>query len=152
MKIFFRKFTSIITAKAVAKLSFKGFTLVEVVVAMLILSLGLVAHFSLISSVSNRVTKAKKEWENQHMITQAAEFYMLYAKEKNNKPDEVFFPYENYSATSKHLDDENNILPEEVDAEMNGWKFVPMKIDLLDTNNNVIQSITIDRILKESDL
>ena len=86
------------------------------------------------------------------MISQAAEFYMLYTKEMDNKPEEVFFPYENYSASSEHLDEVDDILPEGVDAEKNGWKFIPMKVKLFDKNNALIQSVTIDRILKQNDL
>ena len=137
--------------RKVKKIINKKFTLVEVVVAMLVLSIGLMVNFSLISSVSSRVSKSQDEWKYQHMITQATEYYMLYAKEMDSKPDSMFFPYEDFSATSEHLED-NEVLPEDVETEKNGWKFVPMKVKLLDNNNVMLQSITIDRILYESDL
>ncbi len=138
-------------SKKAKKIINKNFTLVEVVVAMLVLSIGLMVNFSLISSVSSRVVKSKDEWRYQHMITQAAEYYMLYAKEMDGKPDSVFFPYEDFSASSEHLED-NEVLPEDIETEKNGWKFVPMQIKLLNENNEMVQSITIDRILYESDL
>lgn len=138
--------------KKLGKILVKQFTLIEVVIAMLVLSIGLVVNFTLISSVSGQVTKAQDEWKHQHMISQAAEYYMLYTKEMDSKPDEVFFPYEGYSAACEHIDEVDDILPEDVDSEKNGWQFVPMKVKLFDNNNVLLQSITIDRILKQNDL
>jgi prepilin-type N-terminal cleavage/methylation domain-containing protein len=53
------------------------FTLVEVIVALAILTMGLLAGLSLIASSQQRLTKASKRWHEQHLLTQAAEYFLL---------------------------------------------------------------------------
>ena len=53
------------------------FTLVEVLIALAVLSLGILAETGLLSSARERCRKAEAEWQEQHAMTQAAEYFLL---------------------------------------------------------------------------
>ena len=74
----------------------RRFTLIEVVVALAILSLSL-AGFIQLSISSGRVAGgAMEQWRNEHMLAQAAEYLMLQNEDGADVPEE-FFPYPGYS-------------------------------------------------------
>ena len=60
----------------------KDFTLVEVIVAMAVMALALTAFFALSQSAVNRIDKAYANWERTHLLSQAAEYYLLFADEE----------------------------------------------------------------------
>ena len=72
------------------------FTLIEVVVAMMILSLSLAGTLRLLSHAQMRIGAAEERWREMHMLTQGAEYMLLTGSEENlHVPDEVF-PYPDY--------------------------------------------------------
>ena len=66
------------------------FTLVEVLIALAVLSLGILAGTGLLSSARERCRKAEAEWQEQHAMTQAAEYFLLAGTEQ--EMPERFFP------------------------------------------------------------
>ena len=75
----------------------KGFTLIEVIVAIGILALSLASLFQIIASSRARIAKADESWHNMHMLTQAAEYVLLFSG--NSEVDGIdrdFFPYRDY--------------------------------------------------------
>ena len=58
------------------------FTLVEVLIALAVLSLGILAGTGLLSSARERCRKAEAEWREQHAMTQAAEYFLLAGTEQ----------------------------------------------------------------------
>ncbi len=124
------------------------FTLIEVTIAVAILAMGLMTAMTMASSGRHRVQKSKNAWSQQHIISQAAEYYLL-AGHKATIP-EAIFPYENYSVSCSLVEPEN--LPEGVDYQFKGASLMTYQIDLFDSNGDVVSSLKIDKILLEEDL
>ena len=76
---------------------FRRFTLIEVVVALAILSISLAGLLQMSLSSKRKIADAVEKWESEHMLAQAAEYVMLRNEEGSSIPDE-FFPYPRYSA------------------------------------------------------
>ena len=72
------------------------FTLIEVVVALAILSLSLAGLLQLAISSSSRIADAVEKWESEHMLAQAAEYLMLQNQDNTTIPEE-FLTYPGYS-------------------------------------------------------
>ena len=123
------------------------FTLIEVIIAMAILSLAVVSILGYSIQASNRMRKAYKRWNEEHILAQAVEYYLL-AGPKDDIPQE-FFPYKDYRATCEIKEAQ---LPDEVEAENASWRFVTLKISLYDSNNKEVESIDIDQILQAEDV
>ena len=73
------------------------FTLIEVVVALAILSISLAGLLQLSIGSSRKVAEALNKWESEHMLAQVAEYVMLHNEEGESVPEE-FFPYPGYTA------------------------------------------------------
>jgi Tfp pilus assembly protein PilV len=123
------------------------FTLVEVIVALAILTMGLLAGLSLIASSQQRLTKASKRWHEQHLLTQAAEYFLL-TNGSASPPAEVFSDPD-YSVRCDW--DEPGDLPEGVNPVLGGWKLRTMNVVLSDKDGRVARKIAIDRIMKGTD-
>lgn len=122
------------------------FTLLETVIAIAILGMSMVAMLSITMNSAKRMGKAFTNWEKQHMLEQATEYYLL-AGPRENIPDE-FFPFEGYSAQCE-IEDPN--LPEEVKKEIGSWRLVTLRISIHDSDGEV-DAISIDQILRDKDV
>ena len=89
------------------------FTLIEVVVALAILSISLAGLLQLSIAASTRVADSVEKWESEHMLAQAAEYLMLQNEDGAEVPEE-FFPYPGYSA--EVVCDDAEGLPEDYDG------------------------------------
>ena len=123
------------------------FTLLEVVLAVAILSMGFVAAMGIAVTAAKRMIKSVSRWEEQHMLNQAAEYYLL-AGPKETIPQE-FFPFEGYRSecTIEEAD-----LPEEVEPEVGTWRFVKLKISIYDEDDNEVNSLTMEKIFRAKDV
>jgi hypothetical protein len=74
----------------------KSFTLIEVIIAIGILAISLASLFQIIASSRARIAKADEGWHNMHMLTQAAEYVLLYRADIVDGIDRDFFPYRDY--------------------------------------------------------
>ena len=74
----------------------KGFTLIEVIIAIGILAISLASLFQIIASSRARIAKADEAWHNMHMLTQAAEYVLLHRADVVDSVDRDFFPYRDY--------------------------------------------------------
>lgn len=75
----------------------RNFTLIEVVVALAILTLSLAGLLQLLSQSQLRIADAEEKWLDMHKLIQGTEYYLLAGDpEEPNIPDE-FFPYPGYS-------------------------------------------------------
>ena len=75
----------------------KNFTLIEVVVALAILTLSLAGLLQLLSQSQLRIADAEERWMDMHKLIQATEYFLLAGDpEEPNIPDD-FFPYPGYS-------------------------------------------------------
>ena len=105
------------------------FSLIEVIVAMAVLALALTAFFALSQAAVNRVDKAYKLWEQIHLLSQAAEYCLLFADEEPpDMPPEVF-ESSRYDIEISYEDAEN--LPEELNELANQAPLRTLHLDLV---------------------
>jgi len=123
------------------------FTLLEVVLAIAILSLGFITAMSISMTASRRLIKAVSRWEEQHMLNQAAEYFLL-AGPKEAIP-QGFFPYEGYRAECII---DNADLPEEVDSEFGTWSIVKLKISIFNEDDKKVNSLEMNKIFRAEDI
>lgn len=123
----------------------RNFTLVEVIVAMAVMALALTAFFALSQSAVNRVDKAYNSWERMHLLSQAAEYCLLFASEEvPDMPPEVFESTV-YDIEIRYEEAEN--LPEELNGLENQAPLRTLVLDLVDSRTREIKdTLRIDRI------
>ena len=121
------------------------FTLVEVVTAMAILTLGLASFFSMSFMAQKRLFKAQQKWERFHMLSEAAEYMLLQGFEDPELPTEEFWSYPGYRINCSYEDVED--LPEEFTGLSGQAKLKCLVLELVDTSTDqVVDSLRIDRI------
>jgi len=121
------------------------FTLVEVVVAMGLLTLGLASYFSMAFMAQQRLYKAQAKWERFHMLSEAAEYMLLQKCEDPELPTEEFWDYPGYKINCTHEDVED--LPEEFSPLSGQARLKCMVLELVDTSTDqVVDTLRIDRI------
>lgn len=133
------------------KIFFAGrFTLLEVVISIAVLSMGLAGLFSLGASAQRRVASAQEKWRNQHMLMQAAEYYLIYAEDAPDLPSDVF-PYQPaYSARCDYgeVDD----LPENYYESEDGTKLRNVTVELVrNADNRTLGTIKVDRYIDSAE-
>lgn len=125
------------------------FTLIEIVVSLAILALSLTAILEMMMTSQKRLAKSYEKWERMHILTQAAEFYLLQGDDPVSITEE-FFPYKNYEVDVAIEDIEG--LPDEY-TNMDGQ--VPLKCVVLSLRdarkNEVVETLRIDRLSYESE-
>ena len=121
------------------------FTLVEVVAAMAILTLGLASFFSMSFLAQKRLMKAQEKWERLHMLSEGAEYMLLQGFEDPELPGEEFWNYPGYRLSCSYEDVED--LPEEFTDLSGQAKLKCMVLELINTSNDqVVDTLRIDRI------
>ena len=121
------------------------FTLVEVVVALAILSISIAAFLQLLTAAQNRIIKASDSWTRTHMLMQAAEYYMLMKQEEPPAMTDTFFPYDDYRVEVTYEEIDN--LPEEYTGLTNQKQLRAMVLSLRRQNDGQeVDKIIIDRI------
>ena len=132
----------------------KTFTLIEVIIAIGILAISLASLFQIIASSRARIAKADEGWHNMHMLTQAAEYVLLYRADIVDGIDREFFPYRDYQV---------NINYEEVRDEQIHEDFMsisgqlPLELCVIDLINlktsgkETVGTLEIERIIYEDE-
>jgi hypothetical protein len=130
------------------KLNKTNFTLMEVVVSIAILAMGVVTALQITASGTNRMGKAVTRWKVQHMLSQAAEYYLI-AGPNEQIPDQ-FFPYEGYHPSCEvGMPD----LEEGIDNTLGeSWTLVKLTIMISDDAGKVVGKIEMDKILRTEDI
>lgn len=119
------------------------FTLIEVVVALAILAMGILSAMNIISFSKRRMDRAYDSWFAQHMLAQAAEYYLL-CGERQIPPD--MFPYRGYNASCR-ISDCSDIRG--VSANTGGnWKLATYDISIRGPNGQIISEVKVDKIFK----
>ena len=121
-----------------------NFTLIEVVVALAILSLSLAGLLQLSISANSRLANAVEKWESEHMLAQAAEYLMLQNQDSTDIPEE-FFPYPGYSVEVSV--DEAEGLPEDYTDQENQLPLRRWNIGIMrGADGKIVAEVNIDRI------
>ena len=125
------------------------FTLIEVVIALAILAISLTGILELMTQSQKRLSKSYEKWERMHILSQAAEYYLMQGDDPPDIP-EFIFPYRDYQVDVSIEDVED--LPEEL-SDLMGQ--VPLKCLTLQLRklpeNEVVETLRIDRLSYDSD-
>lgn len=124
----------------------RRFTLLEVVVSLAILSIGLAGFLQLMMGSQKRIAESVDRWTRMHMLSQAAEYFMLQNEDPGGIP-ERFFPYPAYQAVAYYEDAEG--LPDEYNNLDNQLPLKRLVIELR-KDGKVLDKLIIDRISYES--
>ena len=125
-------------------MDYSRFTLIEVVVAMALLSVSLAGLLQLSINSQQKLIAADDKWRHEHMLAQAAEYLMLVDEENASVPDE-FFPYPGYSVEVE-IDDAED-LPEEYNELVGQLPLKCWNISIVrQSDAESVASVNIDRI------
>ena len=121
-----------------------SFTLIEVVVALAILTLSLAGLLQLLSQSQLRIAHAEEKWMETHMLIQATEYLLLAGDPEEPSVPEEFFPYPQYTVECTVDDAEG--LPDdykEIDGQLplKKWEVKIFRIG----ENNERAKVIVDR-------
>ena len=121
-----------------------NFTLIEVVVALALLSVSLAGLLQLSINSQQKLITADDKWRHEHMLAQAAEYLMLVNEDNASVPDE-FFPYPGYSVEVE-IDDAED-LPEDYNELVGQLPLKCWNISIVrQSDAESVASVKIDRI------
>ena len=120
----------------------RDFTLLEVIVAMVILGVGLGMALTAISMSRLRGAGAARLLFEEHILVQAAEYYLLNPR-ADALLDEVF-PYPDYIVNVKF---DNPVLPEGKPNTINGMRLEQIKLELVDSAGNIRSTLALERVV-----
>ena len=123
----------------------RAYTLVEVVVAVAVLAMGVISAMGLAGMAKNRIDKARRLWQNQHMLSQAAEYIFL-AGPDSDVPREVF-PYDGVSVSCSVGPPEN--LPDSVPSENQQWRLSAIKIEVSGRRGEKVASVVVEKLTRD---
>ncbi len=124
------------------------FTLVEVLVAVLILGLSLGMVMQIIGGARNRLIRAEERWSRAHVAEQAMEFYLLAGVD--GEMPEAFLP-EGFSVSAE-VRSLLETRPEGFRDPIEGWLPVQLTIRVRDDRGDVVVERTVDKLYREEDL
>ena len=120
----------------------KKFTLIEVVIAIAVLGLAMVWGMSILSMSKVRMMKASQKWKNEHMLSEAAEYYLLNGG-IGMVPHDIF-PYSNYTANCTVAPCTD--LPSGIPLVIGNWGIVTCDITVKDSYGKVVAETKVDKI------
>ncbi len=133
----------------------KSFTLIEVIIAIGILAISLASLFQIIASSRARIAKADEGWHNMHMLTQAAEYVLLYRADVVDGIDRDFFPYRDYQVNINY---EGEVTDEQIDEDFRSISGqLPLElctielINLKTSGKETVGTLEIERIIYEDE-
>lgn len=121
----------------------KNFTLLEVILALVIFATGLSVTLNITALSRLRTAKATRTMYEEHILTQAVEFFMLEC-DTNIIPEEIF-PYKEYTAKMELSTVED--LPEGVSNSIGNYRLVTMRVELYNEENELCRTIEIERVV-----
>lgn len=123
----------------------RSFTLIEVVVALAILSISIAGFLQLLTAAQNRIIRVNDHWMRTHMLIQAAEYYMLMKQEDPPAITDTFFPYDDFRVDVTWEEIEG--LPEEYTGLTNQKQLRAMVLSLVrQQDGHEVDKIIIDRL------
>ena len=124
------------------------FTLMETMVAATILAAAVAATMGIVSNARATLLRAENRWARQHILAQAAEFYLLGGP--NAEAPDGLLP-DGYSATCDVYPVEEDIEEEALDAIRN-WLLAEYHIVVYDQQGNEMAETRVQKVLKEEDV
>ena len=134
--------------------SVKPFTLIEVIIAIGILAISLASLFQIIAASRARIAKADEGWHNMHMLTQAAEYVLLYRADVVDGIDRDFFPYRDYQVNISY----EEVSDEQIDEDFSSISGqLPLELCVIELVNlktsgkETVGTLEIERIIYEDE-
>ena len=134
--------------------SVRGFTLIEVIIAIGILAISLASLFQIIASSRARIAKAEESWHTMHMLTQAAEYVLLHRADVIDSIDRDFFPYRDYrvdisydEVTDEQIDDDFRSIDGQLPLELCVIELFSLK----SSGKESLGTLELERIVYEDD-
>lgn len=126
----------------------RHFTLIEVVIALGVLALGILAATQFLGAAQNRCHRARQAWEEQHVMSQAAEFYLLASPDM--PLENHIFPYRDYRVSAEYTVPGESILPPEFTDHNGNWRLVVLRLRLYRLQSGeLLQTLEINRIVED---
>jgi hypothetical protein len=129
-------------------MNIRYYTFIEVIIAVAIMALSLVAILGVCSNSSARMAKSVRAWNNAHRTVQAAEYFLLAHGAQGSIPSE-FFPYKDSLASFRI--EEASSLPEGVETYHGQWKLAVCVITVSSLSGGASESLRVEQIVKEDD-
>lgn len=124
------------------------FTLMEVMIAALVLTLSAVATLSVVGTSRANVLREERRWSREHYMANVVEFFL--AAGPNGELPACLLP-EGWHATCE-LYDLDDGLPEAALESIQEWRLGEFHIQLFDKEGNLVNEQFIRKLLKEEDL
>jgi hypothetical protein len=137
------------SARVVARRRRRRFTFVEVLVAAIILTASVGMTLAIVGSARARILRAEQRWGRAHLLSQAAEFYLM-AGPDADVPDGLL--PQGFTVRCDLLAAEE--LPEhaaESPSGWTGWRLGVFRITVYDTSGRSIGERAIEKIVREDD-
>ena len=123
-----------------------GFTLLEVIIAAAVLALAVVMSVGIMGGARARILRAESRWGRQHLLSQAAEIYLLGGPAAEIPPG--LLP-EGFSCTCTltPVDD----LSEEDAEPQQGWILGRFHVCVYDTSRSLMAECRVEKLVREED-
>ena len=119
------------------------FTILEVVVAVAILSIAFIMALQMATGAADRTAKALRKWQRSHMLANATEYFLL-AGPDDTIPQE-FFPYSGFSAECA---EEPPDIPEDVDPNYGAWRLAKFTVTIKDESGDIVDAVSVHKIVR----
>lgn len=126
----------------------KPFTLMEVMIAALILAMSVVATMSVVGTNRASVLKEERRWSREHYLTNAMEFYLA-AGPAETIPD--YLLPEGWRADCE-LNDIEDGLPDAALESIREWRLGEFVVRLYDKSGNLVAEQAVRKIIREEDV
>lgn len=123
----------------------RPFTLLEVVVAVMVLGLSLVMIMSILGAARGRVIRAERRWAREHLVTQATEFFLL-AGPDAAVPRGIFPEGVTADCAVEDVDD----LPDEARLPIGNMMLRTYRITVYGTAGEPLGERTVEKIVYEA--
>jgi hypothetical protein len=123
------------------------FTLLEVAIAAGILALAVVMSVSIMGGARSRILRAESRWGRQHLLSQAAELYLLGGPQAEVPPgllDEGF-------SCDCSLSPTEGDLPEEALEAQEGWVLGRFHVRVFDPNGDLMAECEVEKLVRETE-
>ena len=125
----------------------RRFTLLEVLIAVAILGVSVALILSILAGARARILRAERNWARQHLLAQAAEWYLL-AGVTNEPPSGLLPPGFAARAELVRITD----LPVEAQDPLDGWVLGRFMIQLTGRAGEELGELPIDKLVREDAL
>ncbi len=126
----------------------RPFTLMEVMIASLVLALSAVATMSIVGTSQAKVLREERRWGREHYLTNALEFYLACGPDAD-------FPQEllpqGWYAECELFNVEDG-LPDAAYESIQGWRLGEFRVRLYDENGKLVGEQSVRKLVKNEDV